>query len=125
MRAKNTKLQERTDNKDWKLGIKLEYTAHETPQHNHLAKLVFAILANRCRAMLHKAYIPKLVRYKLWRECFKTSTLLDGLMVVSVNDSFVTRYKHWCNDLPHFHKYLRTWGEAGTEKVKTKMTPKL
>jgi hypothetical protein len=31
----------------------------------------------------------------------------------------------WCDENPKFTAHLRTWGEAGTVKLKTKMTPKL
>ena len=65
--GENTDLQKRTESSDWKFGIEFEYTARDTPQQNHLAELGFAILANRGRAVLHRANIPTEVCYKLWK----------------------------------------------------------
>jgi len=35
------------------------------------------------------------------------------------------RVEHWCGKVTAFSKYLQTWGEAGTVKVKTMGTPKI
>jgi hypothetical protein len=123
--GENKKLQERSDSSDWKLNIEFEYTARDTPQQNHLAELGFAIIANRGRALMHKANIPELVRYKVWREAFQTATLLDGLTIVELNGINDTRFKHWGKENPKFVHHLRTWGEAGTVKLKTQGTPKV
>ena len=109
----------------WKLNVTMEYTGRDTPQRNHLAELGFAVLANRGRAVLAKANIPKDIRYLLWREAFMTVTLLDGLVVTTIGNKTQTRFEHWGGTNPPFAKHLRTWGEAGTVKLKNKMTPKL
>jgi hypothetical protein len=44
---------------------------------------------------MYRANVPEEVRYLLWKEAFKTATLLDGLI------------------------HLRTWGEAVTVKIVT------
>ena len=82
-------------------------------------------MANRGRAILGRANVPTTVRHLLWREAFKTTTLLDGLQVITVDGKEATRYVHWNKTNPAFSKHLRTWGEAGTVKLKTKMTLKL
>jgi hypothetical protein len=75
--GENLKLQEVSDSKEWKLGIKYEYTARDTPQQNHLAELGFAVLANRGRALMIRANVPMTDRYLLFKEAFATATLLD------------------------------------------------
>ena len=64
----------------WKFDIQFEFTARDTPQQNHYAEFGFTVLANKGRAFMHRANIPLLMRYKIWREAFKTVTLLDGLI---------------------------------------------
>jgi hypothetical protein len=123
--GENKALQKRALSDAWKLDIEFEFTGRDTPQRNHLAELGFAILANRGRAILGRANIPFAIRHLLWREAFKTATLLDGLQVIELDGTEATRYVHWNNKNPDFAQHLRTWGEAGTVKLKTKMTPKL
>jgi hypothetical protein len=123
--GENKKLKERSESSDWKLDIEFEFTARDTPQQNHLAELGFAVLANRGRALMHRANVPEKERYKLFKEAFKTATLLDALIVVEIDGVKKTRVEHWSGKKPEYAANLRTWGEAGTVKVKTTMTPKL
>ena len=123
--GENKKLQKRCESSDWKLGIKFEYTARATPQQNSLSEVSFATVANRGRALMARANIPMAIRYRIYSEAFKTATLLDGLVTIDLDGVTATRYEHWCGKNPEFAKNLRTWGEAGTVTVKTKMTPKV
>jgi hypothetical protein len=123
--GENHLLQQRCESKDWKFQITCEYTAAMTPQQNHLAELGFAILANRGRALMARAYVPMKIRYKIWKEAFQTATLLDGLTVMTIEGKTATRYVHWGGSNPKFANHLRTWGEAGTVKTKTKSTPRI
>ena len=77
--------------------------------------------------MMHQANIPTGLRYKLWREAVKTATLLDGLVVVEYKGEKKSRYEHIFKETPNFAKNgkLKTWGEAGTVTIKTKVFPKL
>jgi hypothetical protein len=61
----------------------------------------------------------------LFREAFKTATDLDSLVVTTVGEKKATRHDHFYGKNPKWMKFLRTWGEAGTVKFKTKTTPKL
>ena len=123
--GENKALQKRALSEAWKLDIEFEFTGRDTPQRNHLAELGFAILANRGRAILGRANVPYALRHLLWREAFKTATLLDGLQVIELEGVSATRYVHWNEKNPDFANHLRVWGEAGTVKLKDKMTPKL
>jgi hypothetical protein len=96
----------------------------DTPQQNHLAELGFAALTNRGRAVMHYANVPLLVRCKIWREAFKkTVTSLD--LMSSDGGVIDTRCVHWGGKNPAFAKHLKTWGEAGSVKLKIKATPKV
>jgi hypothetical protein len=65
------------------------------------------------------------VGYKIWREAFRTATLLDGLTVATVDGKTGTRYVLWCDENPKFAKHLTTLGEADTVKTKVKGTPRI
>jgi hypothetical protein len=69
--------------------------------------------------------VPETLRYLLYHKAFQYATDTDGLGVHTIGDVTTTRYKHFCGKNPKFAKHLRTWGEAGTVKIKTKTTPKL
>ena len=123
--GENIKLQSRCQSESWKLNLVFEFTGRDTPQRNHLAELGFAIIANRGRALMAHANVPKEIRYRVWREAFQTATLLDGLVPVVLDGVQETRYVHWCGGNPEFSRFLRVWGEAGTVKLRTSMTPKI
>lgn len=123
--GENKKLQARAESADWKLGLKYEYTARDTPQQNSLVEVAFGTVGNRGRAMMIAANLPEKERPVLFREAFKCATQMDNLMVIKVDGKEATRYEHFGEPLPKFANFLRTWGEAGTVKTKTKTTPKL
>jgi len=65
------------------------------------------------------------IRYHVFRDAFKTATVLNGLEAVAIEGKLLTRYEHCVGKIPSFAKHLRTWGEVGTVKVKTATTAKL
>eukprot|EP00957_Ditylum_brightwellii_P002720 209034-Ditylum_brightwellii.AAC.1 len=123
--GKNRSLEKKAQISDWQFAITFEYTTRDTPQQNHLAELGFAVLAACGCTLMHRAKVPKAMRYQVFPEAFETATLLDGAVVVEVDGVKHTRYKHFCDKLPKFFKFLQQWGEAGTVKVRVKTTPKL
>mmetsp|Transcript_18815 Transcript_18815/g.23344 ORF Transcript_18815/g.23344 Transcript_18815/m.23344 type:complete len:1201 (+) Transcript_18815:436-4038(+) len=123
--GENKLLQQRSESTDWKLDVKFEYTARNTPQQNHYAELGFAVLANRGRALMHRANVPEEYRYKVFPYAFETVTKLDGLTVIELDGKVATRYEHWYGRNPAFKDHLRTWGEAGTVTMKVTGTPKI
>jgi hypothetical protein len=74
---------------------------------------------------MHRANVPMKERYKLFREGFKTATLLDGLIPIKLDGKVKRGVVHWSGKLPNFVKHLHTWGEAGTFKTKTPTMAKL
>jgi hypothetical protein len=102
-----------------------EYTAQDTPHHNHLAELVFASLGNKRRALMVRANILLKSRYLLFREAFKTATDLDSLVITTVGTKKATIHDHFYGCNPKCMKFLRMWGEAGTVNVKTDTMPKI
>jgi hypothetical protein len=123
--GENTKLQERTESAAWKSGVKFEYAARDTPQQNHLAELGFPILGNKGRACIVAAHVPMEIGYTLFPKAFEYATGTAGLQVTTVDRRTTARYKHFCGKNPKFAQHLRTWGEAGTVKTKTKTTTKI
>ena len=99
-------LEKRLKSKDWKLDVKFEYTARNTPQQNALAEKGFDTLYCRGRAMMNAANVPLKMRYTLFWECFKTATLLDGLAIMEIDGKLATRYEHWGAEIPKFAKHL-------------------
>jgi hypothetical protein len=109
--GKNKKLAQCLGSVDWKLSnIKIEYTARDTPQHNHLAELAFATIANRGRTLMVHANIPLKLRYKFCAEVFKVATLLDGFSIVAINGKSQSWFEHYTGCKPSFAKFLRIWG---------------
>ena len=75
--------------------------------------------------MMHNANLPLHIHYKLWREAFKTASLLYGLQVIELDGVKATRYVHWCGENPDFSKHQGTWSEARTVKIKSIVMPKI
>jgi len=123
--GENKALQKRLKSSSWKMQPKFEFTGRNTPQRNHLAEISFHVLANRGRAMLENAGVPRAYRYLLWREAFKTATKLDSLVQVEVDGVTRSRHEHWYGKTPAFAKNLRIWGEAGAVTLKGRMNPKI
>jgi hypothetical protein len=123
--GQNVKLENRAKSKDWQLGIVFEKTARDMPQQNSLAEIGLTVIANKACTLMAQPNVPQRIKYKIFREAYKTAAILDGYVVIECNGIEDTRYVHWCGTNPNFTNHLRTWGEAGTVKVKTKTTPKL
>eukprot|EP00957_Ditylum_brightwellii_P099667 7592037-Ditylum_brightwellii.AAC.1 len=51
--------------------------------------------------------------------------MLDWLTIIKIGGVEKTRVEHWMGSLPRWVHALRTWGEAGVVKTKTKTTPKM
>jgi len=82
--GENKLLEQRGKSKDWQFDWVVEYTPRDTPQHNHMAELGFAVLGNKGWALLIRANVPWKYRFHLYRKAFKTADL-DGLVMVTVN----------------------------------------
>ena len=93
--GENIKLQKVSDSADYKMNLQFEFTARNTPQQNHLAELGFTVLINRGRAMMHRANIPKEIRYKVFPKVFETATLLDSLVMSTLDGETKTRAEHF------------------------------
>ena len=100
--GENKLLVKRLNSKDWKLYPKIEYTARDTPQHNHLVEVGFATIGNQARALMNAANVPLKSRYKVWYKAVNTATKLDGLVPVTINGETKTRDEHWCGRKPKF-----------------------
>ena len=104
--GENTKLAKRAHSSDWKMKIKFELTARNTPQQNHLAELGFVTIMNRVRAMMIAANIPPHERHKFARTCMQTATKLDSLQRIALNGAKQTRHCHCFGKQPSFACHL-------------------
>ena len=77
--GENKSLIKRANGSNWKLNLEPEYTARNTPQHNHLAELAFASCYNHGRAMVHATNLDLKWQYKLFPYAFATALSLMGL----------------------------------------------
>eukprot|EP00957_Ditylum_brightwellii_P139749 10649667-Ditylum_brightwellii.AAC.1 len=84
--GENKLLEKRGKSSNWKFDIMFEYTARDTPQQNHLAELGFSVLSARGCTLMHQANVPKQMRYQIFPKAFETAILLDGAVVVEIDD---------------------------------------
>ena len=105
------------------LGIKMEYTAPNTPQQNGRIERKFPTLYGRVRAMLNAAQVSKTLRKGLWAECAKTATLLENICVGVHEDqpSYTKFFKKDNDTLWHMHPF----GEIAIVTKKKKLQSKL
>ena len=125
--GENLVLGARLNSADWKLNVKPEYTARDTPQQNSLAESAFRTIYSFGRAMMYAANVPGKQQYTLAKYALLTATMLGWLQVKEIGGIVKTRYQHWHPDgkMPLFAKNLRIWGEAGVVKTKLLGTPKV
>ena len=71
------------------------------------------------------ANVSSVMRFKLFKEAYKCTMLLDGLVLKTLDGVIRTKIEHWGRNLPQWTKALRTWGKAGVVKLKSKTTPKM
>ena len=57
-------------------------------------------------------------RCKLFKEAFRTATLLDGLVLITRNKKRKTIFEHWNDEIPKFAYHLTTWGESGVVSLR-------
>jgi hypothetical protein len=115
--GENKVLKMRSESSDWKMDIKFKFTARDTPQQNHLAELGFTVLAIRGRALMTRANVPEVIRYKLFKEAFKTATLLDALLIVKIDGEQRSRVEHWSGRKPEYALNLRMWGRSWNGEI--------
>jgi hypothetical protein len=114
--GENKTLEKSLQSADWKLLVKMEYTAANTPQQNALVEVKFTYLAAKARAAMHAAAVPRDRRLDFFPEVIMTMDKQDWLKLITINKVKKTRIEHYGLPLPNFTKYLRTWGEAGIIK---------
>ena len=105
---------------------RMEYTGAATPQHNGVVERAFATLTGRVRAMMKSAGIVGKLKYKIWAECVKTATDLDGILVDSPSQK--SRLERLVGRRPRFLSNLQSFGEVGivwdskNQKIRAKLS---
>jgi hypothetical protein len=74
--GKNKKLEKRLHSVDWKLPVKMEYTAVNTPQQNTLVEVKFTYQVSKAKAAMHAAEVPSNSRLEFFPEVIMTMTKL-------------------------------------------------
>jgi hypothetical protein len=115
--GKNKKLEKRLQSADWKLPVKMEYTAANNPQQNNLVEVKFTYLAAKARAAMHADEVPRDRRLDFFPAVVMTMNILDWLKLITINKVKKTRIEHYGLPLPNYTQYLCTWGEAGIIKT--------
>ena len=64
--GENKKLASRLQRAAWKIPVKIEYTARDTPQQNSSVEVAFYAFTNKVRATMHHANLPMEMWYQLW-----------------------------------------------------------
>ena len=104
--GENQLLKDRAHSADWKLPLKFEISAKDTPQQNHLVELGFKTIISRSRAMMIGANILPQQRHRFARMCILTATKLDSLQVISIDGVKQTRHYHYFGRQPLFANHL-------------------
>ncbi len=93
---------------DWKLPVKMEYTATNTPQQNALVEVEFTYLAAKARAAMPAAEVPMNRRLEFFPEVIMTMTKLDWLKLITITKVKKTRIEHHGLRFANFTKCLHT-----------------
>ena len=91
-----------------------EFTAKDTPQQNGKLERAIATIWNRVRAMMDGAGIKGILKNKLWAEAFRTAIMWHNISLTSREPKCPNL--QWGEDLPHWIKTLRIFGEIEVVK---------
>jgi hypothetical protein len=123
--GENKSLANMLKSKEWKFPLKIEYTARDTPQQNSLVETAFAANVRHALAVYVAAGVPQEWLYLLFPHVMKYLLKMKNLQPIELNGVIKSQVEHFHGTLPAWAKHLRTFGEAGTVKIRTKMQPKL
>ena len=98
--------------------VDFEFIGANTPQHNGVVERGFATLTGRLRAMMKQAELSEELKYKLWAECAKTATDLDGLLISKKGEK--SSFEKFFKDQPKLTSNLHYFGEIGIVLAKKK-----
>ena len=89
----------------------MEFLAPDTPQQNRIVERAFATMYKRVQAMMNYAKFEGELRKKLWAECAKTATDLDGVLIQDKMNK--CNYKKMFGRNPAFLQHQRISGDIG------------
>ena len=98
----NFKLEQVENGKYWKMDINFEYTGVETPQKNHLEELVSTMLGARGRTLIYQTNVTTNIMYRVYKDAYRTATIIDGLTVIDIYGKQATRYEKCFGSNPEF-----------------------
>ena len=103
--------------------VDFEFTGANTPQHNDVVERGFATLTGMFRVMMKQTGLSEELKYKLWAECAKTVTDLDGLLISKKGEK--GSFEKFFKDQQKFNSDLHSFGEIGIVLAKKKIKSKL
>ena len=81
----NVELNEVVTGNKWKMVMDFEYTACDTPQQNHLAEIGIYTISCKGRAMMSRALIPKVYRFRGFFLATEMACQLDWLTAITID----------------------------------------
>ena len=64
-------------------------------------------------ALIHNSNVPTNIRHRVYKEAHRTTTMINGLIVIDIYGKQATRYDHFCGSNLFFATTNRIWVEAG------------
>ena len=108
------RLEKRLASTEWKMPLKFEYTARNTPQPNHLAALKIFLICNKARAALVWAHVSNKYRFRIFPKFVEGITQLDLLVTVEIDGVTKARIRNFGKYIPKFATKLRNFGRSGS-----------
>jgi len=107
------------------IGIKLEYTARNTPQQNGQVERLFATLYGKIQSMLRDANMSEKDKEIYWIEAASTATKIDNLLIRKGKKK--SPYFCFYKKPTFYEKHLQTFGEKGvvTKSIRKDLKSKL
>ena len=108
--GENLKLEKVANGKYQKTDINFEYTGAGTSSRNYLVELGFAMIVSRGRDSMQHVNVPTNIRYILYKQAYRTATMLNELTVIDIDRNQATRYENFYSSKPEFATKFSSWG---------------
>ena len=91
--------------------INVEFSAPKMPQQNGIVEIAFATLYSRVQVIMNYTFFEGDLCQKLWAECAKTTTDLDGILTQHRGEK--SNYEKMFGTSPNYLLHLCFFGENG------------
>ena len=94
------------------MNTNFQFNTEVIQQQNSPVEKEFDTIAGRGDSMMKVSNLSRTERCKLFKEAFKTATLLDGLVLITKKGEQKTRFEYQNEEKPKLTNHLRTLEEA-------------